>query len=284
MKRLALLMLLLLTLTACTPVNVPPADYDTPSETSAPESETASETVTETESATEPPTTARPAETQPAGSTDSGKEETETTTEPLEIPAWAEDYAALIRRQNADSEHNDAAYALIRLDADEIPELVLFDDLTMQVYYYADNAPALLLEDSYKSTAISGQNLCYQPETGNLASYFSTMGGGSGFNLFFYEKLDPRNVTRCCFNSIEAEGGEMPYNSLWDRAEEYDISCGEDFQVTLGKSWIHIGEGFADIHKLVPVTGNKLTLEWNNILADVHAPDALHGGEDETEN
>ena len=279
MKRFALLMLLLVTLTACTPVHVPPADYDEPSsDTTGSETVTGSEAASETETAAAP---TRPTVSQTTEASGSEEEETEDLTEPLVIPDWAEAYAALIRRKNADSEHIDAAYAMIRLDADAVPELVVFDDQVMELYYYADNEPILLLEDSYKSAAVSGQNLCYQPETGKVASYFSTMGGGSGFDFFFYEVLDPRQAARWCFNNYEAEDGDMPYNPVWDRAEEFDILIDDKHCVTLGKSWTHIGIGFEDIHKLVAVTGKKLTMEWDAILKDIHDPDQMEPDSDE---
>ena len=151
------------------------------------------------------------------------------------------------------------------------------------MYYYADNAALLLLEDSYKSAAATRQNLCYQPLTGKLASAFSTMGGGSGYNFFFYEKLDPLQSERFCFNNNEDEGGEMPYNSLWDRAEEFDIHNNGWTDVSLGSSWTHIGTDFEDIHVLVPVTDKKLALEWNNILGGIHEPDAIETDAEDSE-
>lgn len=276
MKRFAVLTLLLLTLTACAPVNVPPADYDEPAADTT-GSETMTETVTTAETTAAP---TRPATTKAAKtSAPDGEEETETTTEPLVIPDWAEAYAALIRQKNADSEHLDAAYAMIRLDADEIPELVLLDDQTAELYYFDSRNAVLLLEDSYKSAAVSGQNFCFQPETGKVASYFSTMGGGSGFNMFFYDALDPRQAVRCCFNNFESEDGDMPYNPVWDKAEEFDVLLDENLSVSLGKSWTHIGTGFEDIHKLTAVTGKKLTMEWNAILGGTHEPDELETDE-----
>jgi hypothetical protein len=271
MKRFAVLTILLLTLTACAAVNVPPVDYDEPSVEI-----TELETMTESPATTETTAPTRPAATKATKASASGDEDqTETVTEPLVIPDWAETYAALIRQKNADSEHLDAAYAMIRLDADEIPELVLLDDLTAELYYYDNKNAVLLLEDSYKSAAVSGQNFCFQPETGRVASYFSTMGGGSGFNLFFYDSLDPRQSVRYCFNNYETEDGDMPYNPIWDRAEEFDVLLDEDLCVSLGRSWTHIGTGFEDIHKLAAVTGKKLTMEWNAILGGTHDPDEL---------
>ena len=275
MKRFAVLTLLLLPLTACAPVNVPPADYDEPAvDTTA--SETMTEPVTTAETTAAP---TRPATTKAPKTSAAGEEETETTTEPLVIPDWAEAYAVLIRQKNADSEHLDAAYAMIRLDADEVPELVLLDDLTAELYYYDSSKAVLLLEDSYKSAAVSGQNLCFQPETGRVASYFSTMGGGSGFNMFFYDTLDPRQAVRFCFNNYETEDGDMPYNPIWDRAAEFDVLLDENQSVSLGKSWTHIGTGFEDIRKLTAVTGEKLTMEWNAILGGTHEPDELETDE-----
>lgn len=283
MKRFAPLLLPLFLLTACASVYVPPADYeetaDSPAETAA-----VSETVTETEAASAPASTARAQTASSAAETDDETDdetETVTETEPLVIPDWAEGFAAVLRLKNADSEHIDACYALIRLDADEIPELAVFDDVTAELYYFADGGASLLLEDGYKSPAASGQNLCYQPETGRVASAFSTMGGGCGFNFFFYETLDPRQVMRYCFNTAEAEGGEMPYNPLWDRAEEFDVLFGGEREVSLGESWTHIGTDYEDIHKLAAVTGKKLALEWADILQDIHDPDEMETETDE---
>ena len=280
MKRITLLIALLLVLTGCTPVNVPPADYGETT-ISVTETETASETDAETETETVRAAASTAATEQETNTGDD--EETETSTEPLVIPDWAEGYATLIRQKNAASEHIDAAYALIRLDADEIPELVILDDQTAELYYADEGTPVLLFEDFYKNSAVSKQNFSYQPAEGRIASYFSTMGGGSGFNLLSYDTLDPKNSERCCFNSVEAEGGEMPYNPIWDHTEAYDISIDEDRQVSLGDTWTHIGTGFADIRKLVAVTGNKLTLEWNDILQDIHDPDDLTDEDEEEE-
>ena len=267
MKRLLVLLPLIL-LTACSSVHVPPADYDEPETT-------VTETGTEPASSEPAATQSSTAHTTETTDEENDENETESTTEEIEIPEWAEQYAVLLRRKNAASEQIDAYYALIRLDPDAVPELVVLDDLTAELYSFTENGAELLLEDAYKGAAASGQNFCYQPETGRIASAFSTMGGGSGFNFFFYEKLDPMHVTRYCFNNNEAEGGEMPYNSLWDRAEEFDIRNNGWNDVTLGDSWTPIGTGFADLHKLVAVTGNKLTLEWENILGDIHETEEI---------
>ena len=96
MKRFAVLTILLLTLTACAAVNVPPVDYDEPSVEI-----TELETMTESPATTETTAPTRPAATKATKASASGDEDqTETVTESLVIPDWAEAYAALIRQKN----------------------------------------------------------------------------------------------------------------------------------------------------------------------------------------
>ena len=185
--------------------------------------------------------------------------------------------------KDGESEHIEAYYALIRLDADETPELVLLDDVQMAVYYYQKDTKSteLLLEDGYKGAAAEDANVCYQPMKGKIASAFSTMGGGSGYYFFFYDKLAPENAERYCFDNNEDKDGEMPYNDIWDRAEEFDITNNGYHDVTLGDSWTPINKDFEDIRKLKAADAETLTIDWLHILDDVHETEEC--SEDETD-
>lgn len=280
--KLAVLLPVFAVLTGCAKPYVPPVDdmetemqltemqEDTAETPSA--SETASETAgTETETnvtetaGSETRTSAAFAGTADAAST------TVTTADPHQsssVIAWADAYAELLRKKDISSEHVDAYYALIRLNPDKVPELCVLDDVYMELYTFRDGEAELLMEDAYKSSAVMDQNVCFQPIVGKFASYFSTMGGGTGFNIYVYEQLDTLHVTRYCFNNNEDEGGEMPYNTIWDSAETFGVSNNGWADVTLGDDWIHIGRNFEYIEELERKDADSLLEEWDSILQD----------------
>ena len=131
-------------------------------------------------------------------------------------------------------------FVLIYLDDDMIPELVVLDGTEMELYCFDGKNAQLLLEDSYKSDALDGQNICYQPYTGYIASAFTTMSGGDGFTIYHFDQLDAVHVQRYYFNNIENVEGEMAYNEIWDRAEEFEVIDNGYHDVTLGDSWTHV--------------------------------------------
>ena len=262
-------------LTACAKVNVPPADpaltdaLSSMDEIDDVQSDAATEPVSDTENGSETTaitTTTNVSTTTTTSTTADDDAETETETEKPSTEAWADAYARIIRMRDHKSEHVAAYYALIRLDPDKVPELVILDDMYMELYTFADGEAELLLEDAYKSNAADEQNVCYQPIVGKFASAFSTMGGGDGYTIFVYDKLDTLHVTRYTFNNIEDEGGEMPYNPIWDSADEFGVQNNGYHDVTLSDDWIHIGAEFEDIHDLGDPGPETLMSQWESIL------------------
>lgn len=263
MKKTTLLTAAVLCLSLCTACgNIPepdPEELAPAAQTNAPETEAPTEP--ETEEPTLPPP---PMPTDPDAETGEETEPApEAPTEP--VAAWQAAYRSLLTAKDKTSSHQDAYFALIRLDADNIPELVVLDDVTMELYCFDGSMATLLLEDGYKGTAASGQNVCYQPEKSLFSSAFSTMGGGSGFTIFRYEQLDTLHVERFYFDNNENVNGEMPYNSIWDRAEEFEVSDNGYHDVTLGKSWVHIGEGFDGLETLTEYTAAHAGEHWGNV-------------------
>ncbi len=198
------------------------------------------------------------------------EEETETTTEakPKNAP-WVKAYRKVLAEHCEDSEEESETsdedseddddddfddenskdddentdnewFVLIYLDDDDTPELVILDDTDMELYCFDGKNAQLLLEDSYKSDALDGQNVCYQPYTGYIASAFTTMSGGDGFTIYHFDQLDAVHVQRYYFNNIENVDGEMAYNEIWDRADEFEVIDNGYHDVTLGDSWTHI--------------------------------------------
>lgn len=277
--RMLAMLLLAGALTGCAKVNVPPADPEftqslEQSDTAASEDTTApQDTQPETTTTAVTTTSAEGGTTETSTGTTAQDPETEEPTnadgkKPSTV-AWADAYARIIRMRDHKSEHIDSYYALIRLDPDKVPELVILDDVYMQLYTYENGEAQLLLEDAYKSSAALDQNVCYQPIVGKFASYFSTMGGGTGYTIFVYDQLDTLHVDRYCFNNNEDEGGEMPYNSLWDRAEEFGVQNNGWNDVTLTGDWIHIGEDFEDAHDLSRTPdADALREEWEGTLGE----------------
>lgn len=290
MKRFLLSAVLLsaILLSACAHVNVPPADYsenetettsaatepDASESTSGATAVSASSaaaggtTVTETAVTSTSVTTSAASGKEKATSGASDETETETVTETTHIKdgpstvAWAAAYEKLLAQKDRKSEHQDAYYALIRLNPDKVPELVILDNMYMELYCFTDGKAELLMEDAYKSNAVEDQNVCFQPIVGKLASYFSTMGGGTGFRIYIYEELDTLHVQRLCFDNNEDEGGEMPYNPIWDSAEEYEVQNNGWQDVTLGESWVHIGKEYPALYELCSVEAETLLDEW----------------------
>ena len=104
----------------------------------------------------------------------------------------------------------DSYFALIRLDDNTTPELVIMDGVYMWVYTYQNDEASLLVEDAYKGNAVSGQNVCFREGQSMLASAFSTMGAGSGFTIYQYDgALDGVHMNLIGFDNNEDEGGEM---------------------------------------------------------------------------
>lgn len=308
MKRTAILCSIALgiALTACARVNVPPADYsDTEAETTAAgagdetaasgdtaaSTDTASTAVTSLSTAVTRMTTTTAATTttsedeEDADEDEDEEAETETETKPVSAvdAQWSKAYAKLLEQKNRRSDHLDAYYALIRLDPDLIPELVVLDDTSMELYHIADGKTELLMEDAYKSSAVSEQNVCYQPIVGKFASYFSTMGGGTGYNIYVYEKLDALHVQRILFDNNEDEGGEMPYNPIWDKAKEYDVQNNGYNDVSLGETWVHIGKRFKDCYKLAAADDAQLRSQWELALDESRTEGEYVEDEEETD-
>ena len=308
MKRTALLCALALgiTLTACARVNVPPADYsdtdtettaaavsDTPTGSGTASTDTQTTTTAQTTAVTRSTTTTAVTTTstprsdayEDEGDEEDDDEETETETKPVSAvdAQWSKAYAKLLEQKNRKSEHYDSYYALIRLDPDLIPELVVLDDMQMELYHIADSQAELLMEDAYKSSAVADQNVCYQPVVGKFASYFSTMGGGTGYNIYIYEKLDALHVQRIIFDNNEDEGGEMPYNPIWDKAKEYDIQNNGWNDVTLGDTWVHIGKHFKDSYPLSAADDATLRAQWELALDESRTEGEYTEEEDETD-
>lgn len=256
-------------LCACQKPVVPPADYDEPETTVVAESD-ASETTGEdtTEITTVPETEPDSAEETDPDATDADTTEPPTTSiaEGPSTVAWAAAYEKLLKLKDIRSEHEDAYYALLQFNPDKVPEIIILDGISMELYYYEDGEAKLLMEDGYKSAAVNDQNVCYQPIIAWLASGFSTMGGGSGYNLYFYKKLDPLHAERICFDNNEDEGGEMPYNAIWDRAEEYGVVNNGWHDVTLDEPWVTIDEEFGALRDLEAVDAESLLKDWDKLL------------------
>ena len=132
----------------------------------------------------------------------------------------------------------------------------------MQLYCFKDGKAELLLEDNYKGEAISEQNVCYQPEKSLFSTAFSTMGGGSGFSIYYYPALDPMQAVCYHFDNAENSEGELPYNDIWDRAGEFEVTDGGYHAVTLGDSWVHIGEDFDGLEELTEESAAHAGENW----------------------
>lgn len=261
----ALSLAIALLLTGCS--NVP--DIDPVEESLVPATEEVTEA--ETEAPTEKPTVApSPKPTEPTDETNDAEaqetaDETQEETQDEAAP-WKRAYQRVLRQRWHSSEHEDSYYALIELDEDDVPELVILDGVEMALYAFNGSKAVLLLEDAYKSNAVADQNVCFQPGTGMFSTAFSTMGGGSGFTLFLYSQMDTEHVERLYFDNSEDEGGELPYNALWDRAEEFEITNNGYHNVTLGDSWVHIGTELSSIRKLTETSAAECGDDWTPTL------------------
>ena len=270
------------------PPEIPPDEItpDIPETTSPTQTETASTTTTATVTTT---TTSTDSETQTETTTEAKpqytpwvkayrsvlakhcrkkqEEQTAETTEPLptdetdseDYDEYDYDYDDTSRKKVSKTEKLDNQwFVLIYLNEDTIPELVILDGTEMELYCFDGKTTQLLLEDSYKSDALDGQNVCYQPYSGYIASAFTTMGGGDGFTIYHFDELDSVHVQRYYFNNNENTEGEMAYNEIWDSAEEFEVIDNGYHDVTLGESWTHITAemdgayhlNFKDINKL----------------------------------
>lgn len=231
-----------------------PAFAENLNETAAPET---TEALTEPETLPTPPMPSQPAET----------DETAETEPPTEPPAdWQIAYRTLLADVYAASSHEASYFALIALNGDETPELVVLDDTEMQLYCYNGTETVLLLEDGYKDTACSEQNVCFQPLSGRIASAFSTMGAGSGFYIFAYADMNTVDVTRYKFDNNADEGGELPYDPVWDRAAEFGVVNNGYHDVTLDDTWTHIGADFPQCWELTKETAAAAGEGWSLAL------------------
>lgn len=230
MKRLSAMLLLLLLCTGCTMPADSAADGTTPGTAPA---------------APLPDTTASAAETD-APTAPAAPETAPETTAAVTASAWKDAYRALLRQKQTAG----AEFALIALDADDVPELVILADTVMELYCFDGETATLLLEEGYKDAAAAGQNVCFQPKKGLFATAFSTMGGGSGFVIYDYAEMDAVHADRYYFNNAENKGGELSYNDIWDRAETFGVIDGGYQNVTLSDAWTHIGEGYGGMQKL----------------------------------
>lgn len=271
MKRILPALLCLLLCTGC--ANIPEPEP----EMLFTEAPTEVATEAETEPETEVPATAagtnETAATEPSGETEVPEEtedEPETAEDEPEEPgekvlSWQKAYRNVLRQAYRRSEHDDSFFALIQLNEDDIPELVILDAFSMELYCCEGNKAVLLLEDGYKGYAIEGQNVCYQPKKSLFSTAFSTMGGGSGFTIFLYEKLDTLHAERFYFDNSENVDGEMPYNTIWDRAEEFEVTDNGYHDVTLGESWVHIGRDFTDLWELTEQNAENAGSGWEPV-------------------
>lgn len=280
MKRMISVMLLsLLLCTGCANVPEPDPVNDIPE----PVSDLPEETTTASEESSAL-TTTRPAPTSTAASEDNTDEvsqpgEHDTTTDNEETPAedapeaeerlpWESAYERVLKQRYRKSELEDAYFALIGLNEDDIPELVILDGTEMALYCCNGGKAELLLEDGYKSSAVMEQNVCYQPGKSLFSTAFSTMGGGSGFTIFSYQKLDTVHVDRYYFDNNENVNGEMPYNAVWDMAEEFEVTDNGYHDVTLGSSWTHIGTDFDGTYALTEANAERVGKLWKPFPED----------------
>ncbi len=267
-KRMLLCAVLCVLLTGC---NVPQADPEHESLDMLPSAaETSADTTAGTSAETQPRTdkiitnsTKPSAETLPT-ETDAA-DNTETTETQTRILPWQTAYQTVLQRVCRKSEHEASYFALIQLNSDTIPELVILDGIEMSLYCCREKKAVLLLEDAYKDNAVDGQNVCYQPKTGMFSTAFSTMGAGSGFTIFIYDTLEPEGAERLYFDNMEDEGGDLPYNDIWDKADEFEITNNGYHDVTLGESWVHIGTDFGQIWELTEENIETIGADWDPI-------------------
>ena len=114
----------------------------------------------------------------------------------------------------------------------------------MSVYVYTERGVELLVEDGYKSNAIDG-NVAFREGESQLASAFMTMGAGSGFTIFRYDgALDGNHMSTIVFDNNADVDGELPYDPIWDEAEDYEVTDNGYHDVTLGESWTVVDDQF----------------------------------------
>ncbi|MEE5993938.1 MAG: hypothetical protein V3G42_11960 [Oscillospiraceae bacterium] len=199
------------------------------------------------------------------------KEETSETDTQTETETNSNDTTNSSKKNDETENIDNQWFVLIYLDEDKIPELVILDETAMELYCFDGKDAQLLLEDNYKSDAFDNQNVCYQPYTGYIASAFTTMSGGDGFTIYHFDQLDAVHVQRYYFNNNENVDGEMAYNEIWDRAEEFEVIDNGYHDVTLGDSWTHITSEMDGAF--------RLTLENANTLTADFAPDIEKGSQ-----
>ena len=184
------------------------------------------------------------------------------TTEPLPTDEDdSEEYDTPKKKTTETEELDNQWFVLIYLNDDTIPELVILDESDMELYCFDGKTTQLLLEDSYKSDALEGQNVCYQPYSGYIASAFTTMSGGDGFTIYHFDELDAVHVQRYYFNNNENTEGEMAYNEIWDSAEEFEVIDNGYHDVTLGESWTHITSEMDGAYRLSFESANELSAD-----------------------
>ncbi|HAJ96203.1 MAG TPA: hypothetical protein DCO72_00470 [Ruminococcus sp.] len=208
------------------------------------------------------------------------KQEEETSETDTTNESDSDEESSSRKKDDETEEIENQWFVLIYLDDDKIPEMVILDGTDMELYCFDGKNAQLLLEDSYKSDAFDQQNVCYQPYTGYIASAFTTMSGGDGFTIYHFDQLDAVHVQRYYFNNNENVEGEMAYNEIWNRAEEFEVIDNGYHDVTLGDSWTHVTSEMDGAYRLTLENANTLTAD---LAPDIEKDSEQDPTEDETE-
>lgn len=222
----------------------------------APQTEKPAETEIPTEGLTE--TADLPTDPETEAPTDAPVSPAEPVTEAATEPSgetaetvWKQAFQSFLTGVDAQSEHLDAYFGLIQLNDDAVPELVIFEDVYVSLYYCtADGDVVQLMEANYKGTAAAGGNFSFQPQNSLVASSFSTMGGGVGYTLYAFDASEGWQCSELFFNSLAYDSGEIEHDEIWDTADEYGVIYIGPREVTLSSEWVSADIGSEFLHVL----------------------------------
>lgn len=187
---------------------------------------------------------------------------TEETSEEVKHYPWQDAYASVLSARVKAAGYQNAYFALVSLDNDNIPELVVLVDTYTELYCFDGTKAFLLLEDTYKNNTFEGNSVCYQPGTGLFSIRFSTMGGGSGFVIFEYMQMDRVHVNHYRFNVEDlGKDDEPPYGDVWENAERLNVLY-EDGTLSLGSNWTKINTDFNGLTELTAQNAAHVGEEW----------------------
>lgn len=153
--------------------------------------------------------------------------------------AWQTAYQQVLREKAGSPE---GQFALIPLDGDEIPELLINLD-NVAYLYKCSGTEAVCIEEWNHLMPAAGKMVSFQPGRETIAHYTYSMANGRGCTVYLLQDLEMADDRYWIFDM-----GYMSLEYMELDADKFDVEIVEGNFFELGDSWVN-GETDPDLLK-----------------------------------